>query len=131
MIVRLDKDGLVQSQNNKDVGVETDSGLKAVSEVDKIVQETKAKIAEGSAPAVGVSPSNSGRGHDPLSAEEKEFVPTTLDGTVEEEPSAISDDESPEATPNLEKPTTETATATTETKSTKEDEAEAAKKANP
>jgi protein phosphatase PTC1 len=126
MIVRLDKDGLVQSQNNKDVGVETESGLKAVSEVDKIVQETKQKIAEGSAPAVGVSASNSGRGHDSLAGEE--FVPTTLDGTVEEEPTTISDDDRPKTTQDSENPTTET--TTTNTKTTLENEAETAKKAN-
>jgi protein phosphatase PTC1 len=104
MVVRFEKEATIQSQNNRDVGVEADNnnGSTKVSEVDKLVNETKQKIADGSAPAVGVSPSNSGRGHDPIpvnsnssgSNEEGEFVPTSLDGAVlEEEPSAISDGE--------------------------------------
>lgn len=126
MIVRLDKEALLQSQNQKDVGVESDNGPKVVSEVDKIVKETKQKIADGSTPAVGVSPSNSGRGHDTVSVEEKEFVPTSLGGTVvEEEPAVISDEES-------ESPKSETAVAETETTAQKkktDSEAEAPKKA--
>ncbi|KFH43922.1 Protein phosphatase 2C-like protein [Hapsidospora chrysogenum ATCC 11550] len=113
MVVRFEKEATIQSQNNRDVGVETDNnnnssssnGSTKVSEVDKLLNETKQKIADGSAPAVGISPSNSGRGHDPIpvnsnsnssssSNEEGEFVPTSLDGAVlEEEPSAISDGE--------------------------------------
>ena len=113
MVVRFEKEATIQSQNNRDVGVETDNnnsssnGSTKFSEVDKLVNETKQKIADGSAPAVGISPSNSGRGHDPIpvnsnsnsnssssSNEEGEFVPTPLDGAVlEEEPSAISDGE--------------------------------------
>lgn len=126
MIVRLDKEALLQSQNQKDVGVESDNGPKVVSEADKIIKETKQKIADGSTPAVGVSPSNSGRGHDAVSVEEKEFVPTSLGGTVvEEEPAVISDEES-------QSPKSETAAAETETTEEKKkpgSEAEATKKA--
>ena len=94
MVVRFEKEATIQSQNKKDRGVNSENGSAKVSEVDKLVNETKQKIAEGSAPAVGISPSNSGRGHDPIPVGEEEFVPTTLDGAVlEEEPSAISDDE--------------------------------------
>lgn len=94
MVVRLEKEALVQTQNSKDLGVESEKGTAKVSEVDKLVGETKAKIADGSAPAVGVSPSNSGRGHDPIPVGEEEFAPTTLDGAViEEEPASISDSE--------------------------------------
>lgn len=95
MIVRFDKEALLQAQNQKDVGVDSDSGSKAASEVDRIVKETKQKIADGSTPAVGVSASNSGRGHDSAaSVEETEFVPTSLDGAVlEEEPSTTSDED--------------------------------------
>lgn len=82
------------TQQNKDLGVEPDFGPRRVSEVDKIVQETKQKIADGSAQAVGVSPSNSGRGHDPLpmtdgTGESEGFIPTQLDGAVLEEESEL------------------------------------------
>ena len=97
MVVRFEKEATIQSQNNRDRGVESENGSAKVSEVDKLVSETKQKIADGSAPAVGVSPSNSGRGHDPIPVGEEEFIPTTLDGAVlEEEPSAISDEEEEE-----------------------------------
>jgi protein phosphatase PTC1 len=105
MIVRLDKAGLLETQNNKEnpIGVEGDqsTGTGKVSEADKIVQETKQKIAEGGAPAIGVSASNSGRGYDPSTADGGNFKPTTLDGSVEEEPSSMDDsDDSTEVTPD-------------------------------
>lgn len=122
MIVRLDREALVQSQNQKDLGVESDSGPKVVSEVDKIVEETKQKIADGSTPAVGVSPSNGGRGHDSVTAEGNEFVPTSLDGAVvEEEPANISDEDSPGGSPKSETAAPDTKTA--ETKAGKDDTA--------
>lgn len=90
MIVRLDRDGLVKTQKNRAMGVETEGASTAkVSEADKIVLQTKQKIADGSTPAVGVSASNSGRGHDPVPIEEVEFVPTLLEGSVEEEPTPL------------------------------------------
>ncbi|KAL7789119.1 phosphatase 2C-like domain-containing protein [Trichoderma ceciliae] len=102
MIVRLDKEALVQSQTSqtsRDPEAEASNGAAAkVSEADKIVMETKQKIAEGTTPAVGVSASNSGRGYDHVSAQEEGFVPTTLSDTVVEEPLAIEEDDSPELT---------------------------------
>lgn len=128
MIVRLDKDALLQSQNQKDMGVESDKGSKVASEVDKIVKETKQKIADGSNPAVGISPSNSGRGHDTASLEDKEFVSTSLDGAVvEEEPAAISDEDSQNESPKSETAASEA--EATEAKKSKNVEAEAATKA--
>jgi protein phosphatase PTC1 len=112
MIVRLDKAALLENQNNKEsaIGVEGDAAAPGpLSEADKIVRDTKQKIAEGTTPAIGVSASNSGRGHDPIpppsSAEEGGgggFKPTAIDGSVEEEPSTPSESEgdSPEATPD-------------------------------
>lgn len=96
MIVRFDKEALAQSQEAE---TEANNGAAAaakVSEADKIVMETKQKIAEGTAPAVGVSASNSGRGYDNAAAQEEGFVPTTLSGTVVEEPISIDDVDSPE-----------------------------------
>ena len=104
MIIRLDKQGLIENQTNKEhpIGVEGDATVAPgkVSEAEKIVSTTKQKIAEGGAPAVGVSASNSGRGHDlaPLQDGDKSFTPTLIEGAVEEEPSSI--DDSPEVTPD-------------------------------
>lgn len=127
MIVRLDKEALLQSQHQKDVGVESDTGPKVVSEVDRIVKETKQKIADGSTPAVGVSASNSGRGHDTISLEEKEFVPTSLGGAVAEENSTTTSDDV--STGELSAPETAIPkTKATETKQTKDVEAGAATK---
>ena len=106
MIVRFDKQALLENQNNKEnpIGVEGDSAVAPgrVSETDLIVNSTKQKIAEGGSPAVGVSASNSGRGHEPVPVEDGEsssFVPTMIEGPVEEEPSSI--DDSPEVTPSV------------------------------
>ncbi|KAI1500415.1 phosphatase 2C-like domain-containing protein [Biscogniauxia marginata] len=97
MIVRFDKAALLDHQNNKDnpIGVEGDNtpGAGKVSEAEKIVTSTKQKIAEGDAPAVGVSASNSGRGHDPIPIDDSEtFKPTIIEGSVEEEPASLESD---------------------------------------
>lgn len=97
MVVRFDKAALMEHQSNKDVGVETEGTPSKISEADKIVAETRQKILEGNASGVGISASNSGRGHDPVAIEsEGDFVPTTLSGRLEEEPSAIEHDEASE-----------------------------------
>lgn len=113
MIVRLDKQALLENQNNKDraIGVEGDagtgtaSGHTGISETEKILKSTQASIADGRSSPVGVSASNSGKGHDlsghptsvPASApvtgdgeNQTGFVPTLIEGSVEEEPAAIS-----------------------------------------
>jgi len=99
MVVRFDKAALMEHQTNKDVGVETEGASnKKVSEADKIVAETRQKILDGHASDVGVSASNSGRGHDPVAVEhEGTFVPTTLSDRLEEEPSAIDEEEDTQA----------------------------------
>lgn len=102
MLVRFNKDALLENQNNKDnpIGVEGDQSIVPgkVSEAEKIVSTTKQKITEGIAPAVGVSASNSGRGHDPVPLEDGDnsFTPTAIEGPVEEEPAQIDNDDSPE-----------------------------------
>lgn len=103
MVVRFDKEAILQNQKDKDVGVEPDNSPPRVSEVDKIVSDAKQKIADGGVEPVGVSATNSGRGHDPIPIEEGDFTPTTLDGPVEEEPNAVPDNDSPEVVPNKEK----------------------------
>lgn len=83
MIVRFQKEALLESQNNRDnpIGVEGDPALTSgkISEVEKIVGDVKKQIAEGGA-AVGVSASNNGKGHD------ASFTPTAIEGSLEEEP---------------------------------------------
>ncbi|KAI1768974.1 PP2C-domain-containing protein [Hypoxylon sp. FL1150] len=105
MIVRLDKAALLENQHNKEnpIGVEGDttSASGKVSEADKIVSATKQKIADGDTPAVGISASNSGRGHDPIPIEDGDaFKPTIIEGPVEEEPSSLEDSDAPEVTPD-------------------------------
>lgn len=93
MIVRFDKDALRESQNNREnpIGVEVDPASTGgkVSEAEKIVGVVRKQIAEG-ASAVGVSASNSGKGHDPIHPDNESgdstFTPTTLEGSLEEEP---------------------------------------------
>ncbi|KAH8668592.1 putative phosphoprotein phosphatase 2C [Xylariales sp. PMI_506] len=99
MVVRFDKTASLETQKEKAIGVEGDSSDASgrVSEADKIVSSTKQKIAEGGTPPIGVSASNSGRGHDPIALDDKEtFQPTTLQGTVEEEPQSEDESDTPE-----------------------------------
>lgn len=112
MVVRFDKAALMESHKEKPIGVEGDAADIAgkVSEADKIVISTKQKIADGT-PAVGVSGSNSGRGHDPVPLKDNEsFKPTALQGSVDEGPE---DSDAPEvntdALPNLGTTTTPSA----------------------
>lgn len=93
MIVRFDKAALMESQKGGPIGVEGDTSETPgkVSEAEKIVSSTKQMIAEGT-PAVGVSASNSGRGHDPIPINDSEtFKPTALTGPVVEEPGPVED----------------------------------------
>jgi protein phosphatase PTC1 len=104
MVVRFDKTSLMETQKEKALGVEGDTAEMGgkVSEADRLVNTTKQKIADGETPAVGVSASNSGRGHDlePL-GESEPFKPTSLGGPVEEEPHSLDDeDDAPEVTPD-------------------------------
>lgn len=94
MIVRFDKQALLENQTNKDkaIGVEGDAATVPgkVSESEKILSATKAKIAEGASSPVGISASNSGKGHDPAPVGDGDlgFVPTVIEGSVEEEPAS-------------------------------------------
>ncbi|WXC61035.1 hypothetical protein SNK03_006924 [Fusarium graminearum] len=87
MVVRLDQ--------NKEAAVEVEGVASQVSEADKIVSETKQKIAEGIAPAVGVSAtSNAPQSQPPIAVQEGDFVPTSLDDIVTEEPPHVADPKS-------------------------------------
>lgn len=87
MVVRLDQ--------NKEAAVEVEGAASQISEADKIVSETKQKIAEGIAPAVGVSAtSNAPQSQPPIAVQEGDFVPTSLDDIVTEEPPHVADPKS-------------------------------------
>jgi protein phosphatase PTC1 len=100
MVVRFDKAALLESQNDKEnpIGVEQVAQSGRVSEAEKIVRDTEQKIAEGAAPAVGVSGANNARGRDsapapvplaaPVEVDNGDFKPTALDDTPEEEPNS-------------------------------------------
>lgn len=120
MIVRFDKDALLDSQNNKElsIGVEGDKpvGVGKISEVEKIVGATKKQIAE-SGTAVGVSASNSGKGHAPTMPVDngtKDESPTVVDGPLKGGPT----ESHSEADRNADKPATEPDPAKTSTKET-------------
>lgn len=91
MVVRFQKDALLESQNNRDnpIGVEGDNILASgkISETEKIVGDVKKQIAEGGT-AVGVSASNNGKGHDPVLPENasSDATTTTISDSLEEEP---------------------------------------------
>lgn len=78
MIVRLHKTAIQETATTKSIGVEGDKGHTTgkVSEVEKIVADAKRKVVEGGAPVVGVSGSNSGKGHDPATVPQPTSKPT-------------------------------------------------------
>jgi protein phosphatase PTC1 len=87
MIVRFNKSALqtATKEPSSAIGVEGDPTCVPgkISEVDKIVGDAKRKVAEDGVPAVGVSGSNSGKGHDPKVVEERERI--SMEKVVEEE----------------------------------------------
>ncbi|KAM5353941.1 hypothetical protein ACJ41O_000591 [Fusarium nematophilum] len=83
---------VVRLEQSKEAAVDAEGAASQVSEADKIVSDTKQKIAEGSTPAVGVSASSNATSSDPpIAAQEGEFVPTSLDEAVAEEPIHVPD----------------------------------------
>jgi protein phosphatase PTC1 len=103
MIVRFDKTALMDAYNNKSdaIGVEGDPSSVSgkPSEVDKILGDAKRKVQEDSAPGIGVSGSNSGKGHDPVVHDEDVFKRISMEKVVEEEPGLVEGD-APEMTPD-------------------------------
>jgi len=98
MIVRFNKSALqtATKEPSSAIGVEGDPPCVPgkISEVDKIVGDAKRKVAEDGVPGVGVSGSNSGKGHDPKLAEERERI--SMEKVVEEEPGLVDGEESNE-----------------------------------
>jgi protein phosphatase PTC1 len=91
MIVRFDKVALMDTYNNRSdaIGVEGDpsSVPGKISEVDKIVGDAKRKAQEDGVPGIGVSASNSGKGHEP--SYEETFKVINMERVTEEEPGLI------------------------------------------
>lgn len=84
MIVRFDKDATAKSAVSK---IEPAAGVRKISEVDRIVNETKMRIAAGTIQPIGVSATNGGRGYEP------DFIPEEEWETDEEERPASKEDD--------------------------------------
>lgn len=102
MIVRLNRSAHLESINNK-LGVEGDLGSSTgkMSEVDKILEGAIRKVQEGGVPGVGISGSNSGKGHDPKASSESLDANkrVSMERVVEEEPSLTHGDATNEIAP--------------------------------
>ncbi|KAH8599710.1 phosphatase 2C-like domain-containing protein [Bisporella sp. PMI_857] len=101
MVVRFDKTALLTTakEPSSAIGVEGDplSHPGKISEVEKIVNDAKRRVAEDGVPGIGVSGSNSGKGHDPQVID-GETIPGigAMEKVVEEEPTLV-DGDAPEA----------------------------------
>lgn len=92
MIVRFNKIALIDTHTNKTaaIGVEGDIGPSTgkISEVDKIVATAKRKVEAGG-DGMGVSGSNSGKGHDPIASDGQQSERKSMEKVVEEEPGLV------------------------------------------
>lgn len=84
MIVRFDKNATAQSATEEKEPV---PGVRKISEVDKILNDTRQRIANGTMPAIGVSATNNGRGYEP------DFIPEEDWETDDDEQQAKKDDD--------------------------------------
>lgn len=92
MIVRLNKTTNADNRLNP-IGVEGDhSASGKISEVDKIVGDARRKVHEDGVPGVGVSGSNSGKGHDPKLEDDDSNKRISMERVVEEEPGLVEGD---------------------------------------
>ncbi len=100
MIVRFNKSALSATHSDP-IGVEGDpaSASGKISEVEKIVGDARRKVIDEGIPAVGVSGSNSGKGHDPVPIAESEregIFKAEMERVVEEEPGLVEGGDDPE-----------------------------------
>ena len=100
MIVRLNKSALITTSKDSAaaIGVEGDplSASGKISEAEKIVGEAKRKVETDGFPALGVSGSNSGKGHDPKTIEEDPVGRVSMEKVVEEEADLTQGEPGPE-----------------------------------
>lgn len=98
MIVRLNKSALITTSKDSAaaIGVEGDplSQSGKISEAEKIVSDAKRKVEIDGLPAIGVSGSNSGRGHD--QKEDDAPARISMEKVVEEEPDLVGGEAGPE-----------------------------------
>ncbi|TAQ89622.1 hypothetical protein B7494_g2057 [Chlorociboria aeruginascens] len=95
MIIRFNKNALLSTAKEPSaaIGVEGDvSNAGKISEVDKIVGDAKRKANEHGHSAIGISGSNSGKGHDPIKPEDEESKRVSMEKVVEEEPGLVEGD---------------------------------------
>lgn len=90
MIVRFNKSAILETVNNhlSSIGVEGDpvGGPGRLSEAEKIVADAKRKAEEDGVPSLGVSGSNSGRGHEQRKYEDEAGAKSSsMEKVVEEE----------------------------------------------
>jgi protein phosphatase PTC1 len=96
MVVRFNRSALLTAtkESSAAIGVEGDPASQSgkISEVDKIVGDARRKVQEDGV-GVGVSGSNSGKGHDPKNPEEEEQNRRiSMEKVVEEEPGLVEGD---------------------------------------
>ncbi|CAG8976064.1 hypothetical protein HYALB_00002342 [Hymenoscyphus albidus] len=110
MIVRFNKTALITTAKDpaSAIGVEGDPDCHPgkISEAEKLVGEAKRRVQEDGVPGVGVSGSNSGKGHDSQIAEDEEQAKrVNMEKVVEEEPSLVEGDAPEVSTGNAADPT--------------------------
>lgn len=110
MIVRFNKTALMTTTQDpaSAIGVEGDPACLPgkISEAEKIVGEAKRKVQEGGVPGVGVSGSNSGKGHDSqVALDEEQAKRISMEKVVEEEPTLVEGDAPEVSTGNAADPT--------------------------
>lgn len=101
MIVRFNKAALLTTtkEPSSAIGVEGDPNSipGKPSEAEKIVGDAKRKVQEDGIPGVGVSGSNSGKGHDPKMPDESaidDSMKQQMEKVVEEEPQLVEGNDS-------------------------------------
>ncbi|CZT41131.1 related to phosphoprotein phosphatase 2C [Rhynchosporium secalis] len=98
MIVRLNKSALLTTtkEPSSAIGVEGDPncGTGTISESEKIVGEARRKVQEDGVPGIGISGSNSGKGHDPVAIPDSDETAKriNMEKVIEEEPSLVEGD---------------------------------------
>ncbi|KAH7419440.1 phosphatase 2C-like domain-containing protein [Cadophora sp. MPI-SDFR-AT-0126] len=104
MIVRLNKSALLTTtkEPSSAIGVEGDPNSVSgkISETEKIVGDARRKVQEDGVPGIGISGSNSGKGHDPVAIPDSDEAVKrmNMEKVVEEEPGLVEGD-TPEMDP--------------------------------
>ncbi|KAK0125581.1 Protein phosphatase 2C 1 [Cadophora gregata] len=104
MIVRFNKSALLTTtkEPSSAIGVEGDPNSVSgrISETEKIVGDARRKVQEDGVPGIGISGSNSGKGHDPVAIPESDETVKrmNMEKVVEEEPGLVESD-TPEMDP--------------------------------